>query len=150
MTYFLQQSLNALQLGSIYALIALGYTMVYGILTMINFAHGDLFMVGAFFCFVAATVLNLPFVPTLLLSMVGVALLGVVDRAAGLQAAAPGAARLGHHHRPGCGIFLENFILVIYPLPPACPDAASQHHLDDRRRVHLISCRSSSSCSRWA
>jgi branched-chain amino acid transport system permease protein len=48
MTYFLQQSLNALQLGSIYALIALGYTMVYGILTMINFAHGDLFMVGLF------------------------------------------------------------------------------------------------------
>jgi branched-chain amino acid transport system permease protein len=45
MTYFLQQTLNALQLGSIYALIALGYTMVYGILTMINFAHGDLFMV---------------------------------------------------------------------------------------------------------
>ena len=41
MTYFLQQALNALQLGSIYALIALGYTMVYGILSMINFAHGD-------------------------------------------------------------------------------------------------------------
>ena len=48
MTYVLQQLLNALQVGSIYALIALGYTMVYGILTMINFAHGDLFMVGAF------------------------------------------------------------------------------------------------------
>jgi len=48
MVYIFQQSLNALQLGSIYALIALGYTMVYGILTMINFAHGDLFMVGAF------------------------------------------------------------------------------------------------------
>ncbi len=42
--YWLQQVLNALQLGSIYALIALGYTMVYGILTMINFAHGDVFM----------------------------------------------------------------------------------------------------------
>ncbi|MEI7996088.1 MAG: branched-chain amino acid ABC transporter permease, partial [Methylococcaceae bacterium] len=49
--YWLQQTLNALQLGSIYALIALGYTMVYGILTMINFAHGDVFMIGAFFCF---------------------------------------------------------------------------------------------------
>ncbi len=53
MTYLLQQALNALQLGSIYALIALGYTMVYGILTMINFAHGDLFMVGAFLCFLS-------------------------------------------------------------------------------------------------
>ncbi|MHB0989568.1 MAG: ABC transporter permease subunit, partial [Bellilinea sp.] len=60
MTYFFQQSLNALQLGSIYALIALGYTMVYGILTMINFAHGDLFMVGAFFTFIAAVLLGLP------------------------------------------------------------------------------------------
>ena len=69
MTYLLQQVLNAAQLGSIYALIALGYTMVYGILTMINFAHGDLFMVGAFFCFLAATFLKLPFIPTLLVSM---------------------------------------------------------------------------------
>ncbi|MCC7128837.1 MAG: branched-chain amino acid ABC transporter permease, partial [Anaerolineae bacterium] len=83
MDYFLQQALNALQLGSIYALIALGYTMVYGILTMINFAHGDLFMVGAFFCFLIATFLKLPFVPTLLLSMFGVALLGVaIERVA--------------------------------------------------------------------
>ena len=45
--YWLQQALNALQLGSIYALIALGYSMVYGTLSMINFAHGDVFMVGA-------------------------------------------------------------------------------------------------------
>ncbi len=69
--YWLQQVLNALQLGSIYALIALGYSMVYGILTMINFAHGDVFMVGAFLCFLAATLLGLPFVPTLLLTMTG-------------------------------------------------------------------------------
>lgn len=83
MIYFLQQALNALQLGSIYALIALGYTMVYGILTMINFAHGDLFMVGAFFCFIVATFLKLSFIPTLLISMIGVALLGVaIERVA--------------------------------------------------------------------
>ena len=50
MVYFAQQAINAIQLGSIYALIALGYSMVYGVLTMINFAHGDIFMVGAFFC----------------------------------------------------------------------------------------------------
>ena len=66
MSYLLQQVLNALQLGSIYALIALGYTMVYGILTMINFAHGDLFMVGAFLCFLSVVLLKLPFIPTLL------------------------------------------------------------------------------------
>ncbi|MGB8872302.1 MAG: branched-chain amino acid ABC transporter permease, partial [Desulfobaccales bacterium] len=44
LTILAQNVLNALQLGSVYALIALGYTMVYGILTMINFAHGDIFM----------------------------------------------------------------------------------------------------------
>src|SRR5688572_22388052 len=48
MTTFLQQLLNGLSLGSIYALIALGYTMVYGVLRLINFAHGDVYMVGAF------------------------------------------------------------------------------------------------------
>ena len=48
MTYIFQQSLNALQLGSIYALIALGYTMVYGVLQFINFAHSEIFAIGAF------------------------------------------------------------------------------------------------------
>ena len=44
----LQQTVNALSIGAIYALIALGYTMVYGIIELINFAHGDIFMLGAF------------------------------------------------------------------------------------------------------
>ena len=48
MLYFTQQLINGLTLGSIYGLIAIGYTMVYGIIGMINFAHGDIFMVGAF------------------------------------------------------------------------------------------------------
>src|SRR5512143_109875 len=46
--YFTQQLINGLTLGSIYGLIAIGYTMVYGIIGMINFAHGDIFMIGAF------------------------------------------------------------------------------------------------------
>jgi hypothetical protein len=46
MQYFLQQLINGLSVGSIYALIAVGYTMVYGVLQLINFAHGDVFMVG--------------------------------------------------------------------------------------------------------
>ncbi len=48
MEYFFQQVINGLALGSIYGLIAIGYTMVYGIIGMINFAHGDVFMLGAF------------------------------------------------------------------------------------------------------
>ena len=58
---FLQQLINGVSLGSIYALIALGYTMVYGIIKLINFAHGDIYMVGAYAGFVAITVLKLPF-----------------------------------------------------------------------------------------
>jgi branched-chain amino acid transport system permease protein len=52
-TLFLQQVINGLQLGFVYALIALGYTMVYGIVRLINFAHGDVFMVGAFISYFA-------------------------------------------------------------------------------------------------
>lgn len=121
MIYLLQQALNALQLGSIYALIALGYTMVYGILTMINFAHGDLFMVGAFFCFLIATILKLPFVPTLLLSMAGVAMLGVfIERVAykPLRQAPRVSAVIT---ALGVGIFLENFTLVFFPYPQSVP-----------------------------
>ena len=54
MTEFLQQLVNGITLGLGYALIALGYTMVYGILRLINFAHGDVYMLGAFFGFYAA------------------------------------------------------------------------------------------------
>ncbi len=59
MVLFFQQLLNGLSLGAIYALIALGYTMVYGIVKLINFAHGDVFMVGAFTSFYAVTRFNL-------------------------------------------------------------------------------------------
>jgi branched-chain amino acid transport system permease protein len=121
MTYLLQQALNALQLSSIYALIALGYTMVYGILRMINFAHGDLFMVGAFFSFIIATFAKLPFVPTLLLSMLGVGLLGVgIERVAykPLRNAPRVSAVIT---ALGVGIFLENLTLVFFPYPQSVP-----------------------------
>ena len=52
MDTFVQQLINGLTIGSIYALIALGYTMVYGILRLINFAHGDIYMVGAYAGFI--------------------------------------------------------------------------------------------------
>jgi branched-chain amino acid transport system permease protein len=121
MTYFFQQSLNALQLGSIYALIALGYTMVYGILTMINFAHGDLFMVGAFFTFMVAVFLGLPFVPTLIISMVGVALLGVLIERVAYRPLRNAPRVSAVITALGVGLFLENFTLVFYPYPQSVP-----------------------------
>src|ERR1700740_1268959 len=56
MSTFLQQLVNGLSLGALYALIALGYTMVYGVLRLINFAHGDVYMVGAFMGFYPCTI----------------------------------------------------------------------------------------------
>lgn len=78
MDIFLQQVINGVSLGSIYALIALGYTMVYGIIALINFAHGDIYMVGAYIGFFAITYLGVSFLPALVLSMAACALLGVV------------------------------------------------------------------------
>ncbi|MDF2856624.1 MAG: transporter permease [Neobacillus sp.] len=75
---FIQQLVNGVSLGSIYALIALGYTMVYGIVKLINFAHGDVFMVGAFIGFYSITFLHLNFFLALIISMVFCALFGVL------------------------------------------------------------------------
>src|SRR5512143_816108 len=57
--YFTQQLINGVTLGSIYGLIAIGYTMVYGIIGMINFAHGDVFMVGGFISLIALVVIGI-------------------------------------------------------------------------------------------
>lgn len=73
----LAQLLNGLQTGSIYALIALGYTMVYGIAKMINFAHGDIIMVGAYALYIFVSVLHVPAIPSAALTIVFCALMGV-------------------------------------------------------------------------
>jgi branched-chain amino acid transport system permease protein len=75
MQYFVQQLVNGLTLGSIYGLIAIGYTMVYGIIGMINFAHGDIFMIGAFtalivFLILTAMFYSVPVVVALLIMMI--------------------------------------------------------------------------------
>lgn len=74
----LQQLVNGLILGSVYALLALGYTMVYGIIKLINFAHGDLFMMGAFIGYYLINVFHLNIFVALLLTMVITACLGML------------------------------------------------------------------------
>lgn len=74
---FLQQTMNGLTLGSIYALIALGLTILYGILGIVNWAHGEFYMVGAFVGLFISSSLNLPFIAVLLLSMILMAIFGV-------------------------------------------------------------------------
>ncbi|MGO2199999.1 MAG: branched-chain amino acid ABC transporter permease, partial [Pseudolactococcus laudensis] len=73
----MQIIVNGLILGSVYALIALGYTMVYGIIKLINFAHGDVYMMGAFMGYYFINSLHLNFFVALILSMAGCALLGM-------------------------------------------------------------------------
>ncbi len=77
MAYFLQQLINGITLGAIYGLIAIGYTMVYGIIGMINFAHGEIYMIGAFIsliCFTALGLLGITWVPLALLIVLVIAM----------------------------------------------------------------------------
>jgi len=76
--YILQQCINGLQLGAVYALIALGYTMVYGVLRLINFAHGDIFMLGAFIAYYLISKLNLPIYFVFAITMLCTALAGYI------------------------------------------------------------------------
>jgi branched-chain amino acid transport system permease protein len=131
MEYFLQQLINGVTLGSIYGLIAIGYTMVYGIIGMINFAHGDVFMVGAFIAliaFLALVAIGITAIPValflvLLIAMGLTALYGwTVERLA--------YRPLRHSYRLaplisaiGMSIFLTNYVQIaqgarVKPLPP--------------------------------
>ena len=74
---FLSNLVNGISLGSIYAIIALGYTMVYGIAKMLNFAHGDVIMVGAYLIFCATQYWGIPALPALLIAMISCTLLGM-------------------------------------------------------------------------
>ena len=75
---FLNHLINGISLGSVYAIIALGYTMVYGIAKMLNFAHGDVIMVGAYICFFAVSTYALPPILGIVLAMVVCTALGIV------------------------------------------------------------------------
>ena len=78
MQIFMQQLINGLSLGSIYALLALGYTMIYGIVKIIHFAHGDVYMLGAFFGYYTINFWHFNFIMALLSSMIFCAIIGML------------------------------------------------------------------------
>ncbi|UNL60942.1 branched-chain amino acid ABC transporter permease [Limosilactobacillus mucosae] len=78
MQIFMQQLINGLSLGSIYALLALGYTMIYGIIKIIHFAHGDVYMLGAFFGYYTINFWHFNFIMALLSSMIFCAIIGML------------------------------------------------------------------------
>src|ERR1700733_5094495 len=118
MGYFLQQLINGLTLGAIYGLIALGYTMVYGIIGMINFAHGEIFMIGSFialisFLLLAQLGLGSPVVAVLIVLVVSMAFPSVYGWAVERVAYRP--LRDSYKLAPlisaiGMSIFLQNYV----------------------------------------
>ncbi|HEY3368337.1 MAG TPA: branched-chain amino acid ABC transporter permease [Symbiobacteriaceae bacterium] len=111
MSHLLEQLLNGLQLGFVYALIALGYTMVYGIIRLINFAHGDVFMVGAFVGYFGFEVYKIPWPLAIVLSMVVCAVFGMtIERLAYRPLRQKGAPRIAALITAiGVSLFIEYF-----------------------------------------
>lgn len=129
---FCQQLINGISLGSIYALIALGYTMIYGIIKLINFAHGDIYMLGAYLGYFATRNLGLGFVPGIIFAMIAAALAGIIIERVAYRPmrTAPRIAIL--ITAIGVSFFLEySMILLVSPQPRTFPAvfAASVYHL---------------------
>ena len=122
MQQFVQQLINGISLGSIYALVALGYTMIYGIIKLINFAHGDIYMLGAYFGFIATTMFGFSFIPAILFSMACAALAGIIIERVAYRPMrnAPRIAIL--ITAIGVSFFLEySMILIATPQPRTFP-----------------------------
>ena len=114
----LNNLINGISLGSVYAIIALGYTMVYGIAKMLNFAHGDVIMVGAYVCFFATGQFGLPPLVGVLLAMVVCTILGVVIERLAYKPLrqAPSLAVL--ITAIGVSYFLQNSALLLWKSDP--------------------------------
>ncbi len=115
---FLSYLINGISLGSVYAIIALGYTMVYGIAKMLNFAHGDVIMVGGYISFCAMAYLKLPPVLGILLAMIACTILGIVIEGLAYKPlrAAPSLAVL--ITAIGVSYFLQNAAQLIWGSAP--------------------------------
>ena len=114
----LQQLLNGIVLGSIYTLIALGLTMIFGILDITNFAHGESFMLGAFVSFFCFKLFHLSFFPSMMISMVTVAIIGIIfERFAfrPLRGASPVNVMVGSL---GLSILVQNSALLLWGADP--------------------------------
>lgn len=119
MISFLTSLINGLSLGSIYAIIAIGYTMVYGIAKMLNFAHGDVIMVGAYVAFSVITTLTLPTGVGILASIVGCMLLGMTIEKVAYKPLRHATSSLAVLITAiGVSYFLQNMALLIFGSNP--------------------------------
>jgi branched-chain amino acid transport system permease protein len=121
MNYFLQQLINGLTLGSMYGLIAIGYSMVYGIIGMINFAHGEIYMIGAFLTIIVFTLLGtlgITWVPLALLTVLVVAMIITAMYGWTVERMAYRPLRGSFRLAPlisaiGVSIFLQNYVQIV-------------------------------------
>ncbi len=111
---FLNNLITGISLGSVYAIIALGYTMVYGIAKMLNFAHGDVIMVGAYVTFFATGSFNLPPVVGVLLSVVVCTVLGVVIEGLAYRPLRQASSLAVLITAIGVSYFLQNAALLLW------------------------------------
>ncbi len=118
MDMFLQQAINGLNAGSIYALIAIGYTLVYGILKLINFAHGEIMMFGAYFAFIAATTFGWPFWAVIAFSMVVTAIMGVAIEFIAYRPLRKAPRLSALITAIGVSMFLQNLSLMVFGADP--------------------------------
>lgn len=115
---FISNLINGISLGSVYAIIALGYTMVYGIAKMLNFAHGDVIMVGAYISFCATTYLNLPPVAAVIISMVVCTVLGIIIEGLAYRPLRKASSLAVLITAIGVSYFLQNAALLIWGSAP--------------------------------
>lgn len=128
---FLQQVINGLSLGSIYALLAIGYTMVYGIIKLINFAHGEIYMIGAFIGFFVAINLGLGFIPTLIISMILSALVGIIIEKVAYKPLRKSPRITLLITAIGISLFLQNAVrYIVGPAPRSFPQLIEVKKLD--------------------
>lgn len=129
MDLFLRQVVNSVNLGSIYALVAIGYTMVYGIIRLINFAHGEIMMFGAYFAFIIATSLglNLPFIVVVVIAMVLAAVMGILIERIAYKPLRKAPRISALITAIGMSLFLQNFALLVFkPEPKVMPELISK------------------------
>ena len=111
---FISNLISGIRLGSIYAIIALGYTMVYGIAKMLNFAHGDVIMIGAYSAFVALYRANLPLPIALIISIIICTLLGVIIERLAYKPLRQASSLAVLITAIGVSYFLQNLALLIW------------------------------------
>ena len=125
---FISNLINGISLGSVYAIIALGYTMVYGIAKMLNFAHGDVIMVGAYISFCATTYLNLPPVVSVVMAMAVCTVLGILIEGLAYRPLRKASSLAVLITAIGVSYFLQNVALLIWGSAPKTFSSIVHHH----------------------